>query len=155
MKIGELAKRTGVSADTIRYYERIGLMPKPARTASGYREYKECATGRVALVQNSLRFGFSLKQIGGFLQVRQAGGAPCREVRAAGTQILAAIETRIEELCKSRDAIRQTLEQWDQRLSEIPNGQPGHLLERLPAVAGLMKRGTRERLRFTSPAAIG
>src|SRR5712692_6796142 len=106
LRIGQLAERSGVSADTIRYYERIGLMPKPARTSAGYREYSGAAIDRVRLVQNALRFGFSLKQVGVFLGVRQAGGAPCKHVRAAGTQVLEAIERQIAELTVSRESIR-------------------------------------------------
>ena len=60
LRIGELAERSGVSADTIRYYERIGLMSKAARTSAGYRESSESAIDRVRLVQNALRFGFTL-----------------------------------------------------------------------------------------------
>lgn len=132
LRIGQLAKRAGVSADTIRYYERIGLMPKPGRTVAGYREYSESAIDRVRLVQNSLRFGFSLKQVGAFLGVRQAGGAPCKHVRVAGTQILEAIERQIVELTASRESIKETLKLWDQRLSQTPEGRPAHLLEALP-----------------------
>ena len=133
MRIGEVAKRSGVSADTIRYYERIGLLPKAPRTTAGYREYGVSAVDRVRLVQNALRFGFSLKQVGAFLQVRQAGGAPCKHVRAAGTQILEAIEQRIAELTPSRESIKETLELWDRRLSQTPEGRQAHLLEMLPA----------------------
>jgi len=132
LRIGQLAKRSGVSADTIRYYERIGLMPKPARTSAGYREYSESAGDRVRLVQNALRFGFSLKQIGGFLGVREAGGAPCKQVRAAGTQILEAIEHQIAELTASRESIKETLRLWDGRLSHTSEGRPARLLEALP-----------------------
>ena len=135
LRIGEVAERAGVSADTIRYYERIGLMPKPARTSAGYREYGESAADRVRLVQNALRFGFSLKQIGAFLGVRKAGGAPCKHVRAAGTQILEAIERQIAELTMSRESVKETLRLWDQRLSQTPEGRPAHLLEALPASA--------------------
>src|SRR5437763_1304123 len=95
LQIGSLATRSGVSADTIRHYEKIGLMPKPARTPAGYRIYNKSAIERVRLVQNALRFGFSLKQLGAFLAVRQTGGAPCKHVRAAGAQILEAIENQI------------------------------------------------------------
>ena len=133
LRIGQLAKRSGVSADTIRYYERLGLMPKPARTSAGYREYSESAKDRVRLVQNALRFGFSLKQVGAFLGVRQAGGAPCKHVRAAGAQILEAIEQQIVELTASRESIKETLKVWDKRLSQTPEGQPAHLLEALAA----------------------
>jgi DNA-binding transcriptional MerR regulator len=150
MRIGELAKQSGVSADTIRYYERIGLMPKPARTSSGYREYGESAIGRVRLVQNSLRFGFSLKQVGAFLETRQAGRAPCKQVRAAGTQILEAIERQITELTAARESIRETLERWDQRLSQTPEGRPAHLLEALPV--GAMQTPARRRLPISNAA---
>jgi DNA-binding transcriptional MerR regulator len=132
LHIGQLAKRSGVSADTIRYYERIGLMPTPARTPAGYRVYSESAIGRVRLVQNALRFGFSLKQLGAFLGVRRDGGAPCQNVRAAGAQILEAIEHQIAELTASRESIKETLVLWDRRLSQTPEGRPAHLLEALP-----------------------
>jgi len=132
LRIGQLAERSNVSADTIRYYERIGLMPKAARTSAGYREYGDSAVDRVRLVQNALRFGFSLKQVGAFLGVRQSGGAPCKNVRAAGAQVLEAIERQIAELIASRESIRETLNQWDQRLSQTPEGRPAHLLETLP-----------------------
>ena len=108
-------------------------MPKAARTPSGYREYTESALERVRLVQNAVRFGFSLKQVRAFLGVRQAGGAPCKNVRAAGTQILEAIERQIADLTASRESIIETLGQWDQRLSQTPEGRPAHLLEALPA----------------------
>jgi len=132
LRIGQLAKRSGVSPDTIRYYERIGLMPKPPRTSAGYREYSESAINRVRLVQNALRFGFSLKQVGVFLGVRQAGGVPCKHVRAAGTQVLEALEHQIAELTASRESIQETLKLWDRRLSQTPEGRPAHLLEALP-----------------------
>jgi DNA-binding transcriptional MerR regulator len=133
LRIGELAGLSAVSADTIRYYERIGLMPKAARTPSGYREYTESAIHRVRLIQNALSFGFSLKQLGAFLGVRHAGGAPCKNVRAAGAKILDAIERQIADLTVSRESVRETLDLWDRRLSQTPEGRPARLLEALPA----------------------
>jgi len=130
LRIGQIAKQARVSADTIRYYEKIGVMPKAARSSAGYREYSQSAIDRVRLVQNALRFGFSLKQVGAFLGVRQAGGAPCKQVRAAGTQILEAIEQQIAELTASRESIRETLNLWDLLLSQTDG--PAHLLEVLP-----------------------
>ncbi|MEP6537146.1 MAG: MerR family transcriptional regulator [Bryobacteraceae bacterium] len=132
MRIGQIAKRAQVSADTIRHYERLGLLPNPQRTSAGYRMYDEAAVGRVRLIQNALRFGFSLKQVGTFLGVRRAGGVPCRNVRAAGALVLEAIESQILDLTASRDSIKETLAKWDQRLLETPEGQPAHLLEALP-----------------------
>lgn len=103
LRIGEVAARTGVSRDTIRYYERLGLVPKAARTDAGYRQYPESAANRVRLVRNALQFGFSLREIGGFLRVRESGGAPCRQVRTAAERLLADVDAEIRELT----AIRQ------------------------------------------------
>jgi DNA-binding transcriptional MerR regulator len=158
LHIGQLAKRSGASADTIRYYQRIGLMPTPARTPAGYRVYSESAIGRVRLVQNALRFGFSRKQLGAFLGVRRAGGAPCQNVRAAGAQIPEAIEHQIAELTASRESIKETLVLWDRRLSQTSEGQPAHLLEALPAdeMQSQVRRrplvGRRSRLQGQRPA---
>lgn len=132
MKIGELAERTHVSADTIRHYEKLGLLPQPARTQSGYRQYTESAVNQVRLVQNALQFGFSLKQVGVFLQLRRNGGTPCQNVRAAGAEILEALERQIRDLTALRESIQQTLIQWDQRLAQTPDGRPAHLLDHLP-----------------------
>jgi DNA-binding transcriptional MerR regulator len=129
LRIGELAKLSGVSADTIRHYEKGGLMPKPARTPAGYREYSETAADRVRLIQNALRFGFSLKQVGAFLGVRHAGGSPCRNVRAAGAKVLEAIDCEMAELAAVRGWIEETLAVWDLRLAQTPEGEPAHLLE--------------------------
>ena len=132
LSIGELAKRASVSTGTIRYYERIGLMPKPPRTSAGYRQYCESATGRVRLIQNALQFGFSLKELCRFLGIRESGGAPCKQVRAAAGEILQAVDGRIAELTASREAIRETLIRWDEKLLQTPEGRPAYLLEALP-----------------------
>ena len=82
--IGEAAARAGISADTIRYYERIGVLPKPPRSAAGYRRYSDAHVGRMVFVRNAARFGFPLKELAGFLKSREKGQLPCRSVRAAG-----------------------------------------------------------------------
>ena len=141
MHIGELAKRSGVSTATIRHYERIGLLPHADRTPAGYRMYAEPVVERVRLIQNALRFGFSLRQLIAFLRVRHAGGAPCRNVRAAGAQILEAIEREIAALIASRESIKETLKLWDQRLAQTPEGAPALLLESLPVGSGSSAAG--------------
>jgi DNA-binding transcriptional MerR regulator len=135
--IGRIAERSGVSRDTIRYYEKLGLLPPAARTPSGYRMYPDAAVGRIGLVRNAVRFGFSLKELASFLRAREQGGAPCRHVRAAGERILAAIEQQIAELTTTRDALHATLRDWDVRLSHTPAGRPAHLLEALTPDAPL------------------
>src|SRR6266516_758737 len=78
MTIGKAAALAGVSVDTIRYYERLGLLQKAARTRAGYRIFPAAVVNRLTLVRNAQRFGFSLREIAGFLRVRDTGGAPCR-----------------------------------------------------------------------------
>jgi MerR family copper efflux transcriptional regulator len=131
LTIGKVATLAGVSADTIRYYERRGLLPKAARTRTGYRVYPPSIVNRLALVRNAKRFGFSLREITSFLRVRDTGGAPCRSVRAAGERLLATIDQEIADLTARRDEMRNTLRQWDQTLEHTPAGKPGRLLERL------------------------
>ena len=80
MMIRELAKETGTSVQTLRFYERLGLMPKPARTESGYRLYGSGDLRRVALIRQAKSLGFSLDEIKRILRLRQQGSCPCGEV---------------------------------------------------------------------------
>src|SRR5258708_17272980 len=112
LRIGQLAQRAGVSTDTIRYYERLGLLPKPQRSPAGYREYGEHIVNRIALVRNAMRFGFPLREIAGFLHVREAGGTPCRQVRRAAQTILDRVDQEIAELTATRATMRATLLHW-------------------------------------------
>lgn len=139
LRIGQVAKSAGVSPDTIRHYERLGLLPKPARTGAGYRQYPPSAVDRVTLVRQALRFGFSLRDVARFLRVRASGGAPCGDVRASAERILAAVDQQITELTAARETIRQTLEHWDQRLAHTPAHHPAHLLESLKNETALPK----------------
>jgi DNA-binding transcriptional MerR regulator len=131
MRIGKAADHAGVRVDTIRYYERVGLLPRPPRTPAGYREYTDAGVRRITLVRAALRFGFSTRQVANFLQSRDKGRPPCRDVRAAGDRLLQGIEDRIAELRTARDEIRRTLQAWDERLAATESGAAGHLLEML------------------------
>jgi MerR family transcriptional regulator, copper efflux regulator len=131
LTVGQIAARAGVSADTIRYYERLGVVPKASRTAAGYRQYPESVIARIALVRNAQRFGFSLRQIAGFLRVRERGGKPCHEVRATAQRLLEAVDRQIAELTVARDQMRETLQNWDARLASAPVHEPARLLETL------------------------
>jgi len=130
--IGEAASRAGVSADTIRYYERVGVLPPAPRTAGGYRCYTDSAVARVRLVRNAMRFGFSMKEVAGFLQARDSGRPPCRAVRQAGATLLQELDRRLAELSAARVSMAATLAEWDARLACTPEGAPAHLLSTLP-----------------------
>ena len=127
-----MAKQAGVSPDTLRYYERIGLLFGILRSDSGYRLYQESVLEQITIVRNALRFGFSLKQVANFLRARQAGHAPCHAVRAAGEEILSRVNEQIRELHQARSDIQKTLRDWDRRLRER-QGEPALLLQSLRA----------------------
>ena len=140
-RIGQLAERAGVSADTIRHYDRLGLLPKTSRSSGGYRLFPPSVVQRVLLIRDAVRVGFSLDQLATFLRAREAGGAPCHDVRATAARILEAVDTQIADLTTRRDALRAMLEDWDHRLAETPPNRPAHLLEALTVeAAGAVRR---------------
>ena len=77
LRIAELARAVQVSTDTVRYYERIGLLPPPRRTAGGYRDYDAGAVDRLRFIQGAQRLGLHLVDIGHLLAVRDTGDCPC------------------------------------------------------------------------------
>ena len=131
LTIGAIAATAGISAGTIRYYEQVGLLPKPARTPAGYRQYPREVAHRLMVIRNAQTFGFSLREIAAFLRVRDGGGAPCENVRDAARRMLGAVDAQIAELKMRRRQMAGTLRLWDQRLAETPAGSRAHLLETL------------------------
>jgi DNA-binding transcriptional MerR regulator len=137
MRSGELAQAAGVSSDTLRHYEKLGLLAEPARRGNGYRVYPAEALERVRLIQGGLAIGFTLAELATFLGLRDSGRAPCRRVRAAAGERLAEVESRIDELCRFRDDLRRTLAVWDRRLGGAADGEPLRLLESLETTSAL------------------
>jgi DNA-binding transcriptional MerR regulator len=131
LRIGDVAREAGISRDTLRHYERVGVLEKAARTAAGYRTYAPSTIERIRFVRNALRFGFSLKQIAGFLRARDAGRAPCTEVRSVAARLASEMDRQIDEMIAARAAIRDTLAEWDRQLAATPAGQPARLLDGL------------------------
>jgi DNA-binding transcriptional MerR regulator len=128
---GELAKATGVSADTIRHYERIGVLPKAVRSSSGYRIYPESAVERVLVVQRALRIGFTLPELSEVLKTRDAGGAPCQRVFELAQQELLEIRTDILALSQTERYLKRVLTDWKSRVQRAGKGQKAHLLHSL------------------------
>jgi Cu(I)-responsive transcriptional regulator len=106
MKIGELARRVGVPIDTVRYYERNGLLPPPARRASGYREYEDDDIPRLRFVLRAKVLGFSLMEIKELLDLSDEHRGDVRNLKAAAQSKLAEIEERLAQLVRIRDALR-------------------------------------------------
>lgn len=107
MLIGELAQHTGTTAKTLRFYEDEGLLPEPGRTRSGYRDYPADALERVAFIRDAQRAGFTLRQIGPILPIRDGGQPPCAHVGQLIDQRLDEIEQRIAELRQTRTHLRE------------------------------------------------
>ena len=137
MRAGELARLAGVSTDTLRHYERKGVLQRPRRAANGYRQYPPGALARVLLVRRALAVGFTLDELARVLSVRDGGAAPCKEVRALAATKLAEVEERLAQLGELRDELRATLKDWDGRLAKTTGGGRAGLLESLAAGKGL------------------
>lgn len=128
MRIGQLAEATGVSTDTIRYYEKIGLLPAPQRSGSGYREYPSGAGNRLRVIRNAVQLGFPLNEIAKVLRVRDSGGAPCRQVRDYAQHVVTEIDQRIAQLTTERQSMLEMIRGWDKQLQQA-RGERAHLLE--------------------------
>ena len=113
MKIGELAARAGVTPDTIRYYERTGLLPAPRRTAAGYRDYDAAATDDLTFIRKAQRVGLKLADVREVMEISAGGKAPCEHVRATVTARLAEVEGRMKELRALRSTLKTTLARLD------------------------------------------
>jgi MerR family copper efflux transcriptional regulator len=110
MRIGELAKRSGVSTKAIRYYEQIGVLPPPARTPAGYRDHDETALRRLGFVQAAQALGFTLGEIRQIIALRDRSETPCEHVTHMLTIHAAELDRRITELRALRTALRQLAE---------------------------------------------
>jgi len=131
MSSGRVAAEAGVSVDTLRHYERRGLLARPPRGRNGYRAYPPEALARVMLIQRALSVGFSLDELARILRARERGMAPCVEVRSLAARKLDEVERHIESLIAFRDTLRGTLADWDSRLAKRGSGEPAKLLESL------------------------
>jgi DNA-binding transcriptional MerR regulator len=122
LQSGELARLAGVSSDTLRHYERLGLLPKPPRTTGGYRDYPSHTLERVRLIRRALSVGFSLPELTAVLKIRDGGGVPCHRVRALAESKLMEVKEKIQELVAMRQQLEQTLATWDTKLARIRPG---------------------------------
>ncbi len=105
LTIGVVAKRAGVPIDTIRYYEREGLLPQPLRRASGYRSYGEGAVAQLRFIRRAKELGFTLEEIRELLTLSRDRQRGVKAVKQRAQQRLAAIEARIGELQRVRDGL--------------------------------------------------
>lgn len=107
MRIGELAERAGVTTKALRFYERAGVLPAPARTTAGYRDYDETVLARLRFVRAAQAAGLTLAEIHTVITVREDQGAPCEHVTALLDRHVAALDQRIAELEATRTEVRR------------------------------------------------
>jgi DNA-binding transcriptional MerR regulator len=115
--MGEVAKQVGVNRETIRYYERVGLLPPPRRTRSGYRLYSPEMVDRVRFIKTAQSLGLSLREIRELIALSHTGRSPCGRVRTLLREKLQAVERKIAEL----QAFRRELAAQIAALDRLPD----------------------------------
>jgi MerR family copper efflux transcriptional regulator len=107
ISIGQVARQAGVGVETIRFYEREGLLEEPPRRASGYRQYTEQVVNRIHFIKHAQRLGFSLKEITELLLLRVDAQTTCEEVKQRTEAKIAEVERKLVELQRMRQALLQ------------------------------------------------
>jgi Hg(II)-responsive transcriptional regulator len=113
MRTGELAERAGVNTQTLRYYERRGLLARPPRSVSGYRNYPSSAAELVRFVKRVQELGFSLDEAAQLVQLAAGGPRACASARALATARIAEIERRLADLRRMRESLAELVATCD------------------------------------------
>ena len=112
LTIGQLAKKADVNIETVRYYERRGLMPEPLRKESGYRQYSGEMVKRIQFIKHAKELGFSLKEINELLMLKLDARTSCSEVRNRAESKITDIEGRIKTLQGMKQALVKLTKAW-------------------------------------------
>lgn len=126
MKIGEVAKRAGVTVDTVRFYERVGVLPEPARRPSGYREYERATIDRIRLTRELQAIGFSLPEVVDALVAHDAGDATCASERWRLDVVLDRVDQKLAELAALRGRIVDARRACESGCCVLRAGDPVH-----------------------------
>jgi len=108
--IGQVAKQAGVSVETIRYYEKEGLIEEPERKESGYRQYKGDAIARLSFIQQAKELGFSLKEIGELMSIKSDTNTVCSDVKQLAQEKLDDVECKIKMLQRMRKSVKKLID---------------------------------------------
>lgn len=109
MKIGEVAERSGCHPETVRYYERIGLLPAPPRTAGGYRGYRPADADRLRFISRGRELGFSLEEIRSLLGLAEDDGLSCQDVDRLARGHLLDIRNRLNDLQRMASELERVI----------------------------------------------
>lgn len=112
MQIGEIAKQAGVNVQTVRFYERRQLLPEPARTESGYREYGSHELKQLHFIRQAKSLGFSLDEIRDIIRSRGRGECPCTDVIAIAERHLHDVTKQIQTLQKFKEELSSAVRDW-------------------------------------------
>ena len=128
---GELARLSGVSPDTIRFYERKGLIVRPQRSQSGYRKFPIETLARVRMIRSALAVGFTIAELSHIFQIRDRGGNPCHKVQQLAKAKLKQIELQMNVLRRAKKDLQGCVEEWEHVLANSGSETRALLLERL------------------------
>lgn len=122
LTIGQVAKRGEVNIETVRYYERQGLIPPPPRLESGYRQYPDDTVNRVRFIKRAQELGFSLKEIAELLSLRVGPDTVCADVRKRAVAKISEIERKMETLQRMKEVLAGLAAECEGRgpVSECP-----------------------------------
>ncbi len=113
LKIGEVARRSGIGIEALRFYERSGLLGRPARTQSGYRMYEPEVLERLDFIKRAQVLGFSLDEIKQIITEKEGGQSPCAAVRDVVRQRLGELDEHMKEMRRYRNELARMLTEWD------------------------------------------
>jgi DNA-binding transcriptional MerR regulator len=112
LKIGEVAESAGVTAKAIRFYERAGVLPPPARGGNGYRVYGKDAVEMLAFVKRATGLGLTLAEVKDIITIRRGGRPPCTHVHRVLTEKALELDRKLRDLLEVRRRVRQSLSAW-------------------------------------------
>jgi DNA-binding transcriptional MerR regulator len=141
LKVGQVAAEVGVSVQTLHYYERLGLLQKPKRSAANYRLYSPEAVRRVRFVKKAQALGLTLDEVKRILDLKDHGREPCRQVAEFGEKHLQEIDGRLTQLRAYRRALRESVSIWRKENASERHcaGEFCDLIERLPQAEIFLK----------------
>lgn len=123
LRVSQLARMAGVGSDSIRYYERIGILPKAERSPSGYRMWNEHDVRYLKWIASAKRAGFTLRELTEIFRMYRAGSPPCHAVRNLLKRKLVELDQQIKALSNFRGKLLPVLARWDSRLSRAAPGE--------------------------------
>lgn len=151
LKIGEVAKASGIGIEALRFYERSGLLGRPGRTQSGYRVYDAEVLTRLDFIKRAQILGFSLQEIKQIIADKQAGRSPCQEVRRIVRHRLDELDEKMREMRRYRKELGAAFAKWEET-GELDGHVCGliedtdivHSNPTQPRLSGLAKRKTKK-----------